>query len=431
MSKMKITAGGDALMVKTFPKEYTGLDEIREFLTDGDFSLVNIETIISDYDCFPSAYSGGTWVNARPEVLKDILKYGFNICGASNNHSMDYSYDGLRSTIRNFKENNVAYCGIGESLEEAGKPAVKTDAKGNKLAVISVSATFDNASRAGYSCDDLPSRPGQNFLRHSTVYQVTPAQLKVLKEIEEKTYMNGHRNACVKMGFYQDDGNFYFGGLKFIEGETEKKITKCNSDDLKRICDTIKKAKEENDAVIVMYHHHEILRDLYTEPDEFSIEFCHACIDAGASAIIGGGTHQIQPVEIYKDCPVFYSLGDFAFQNNSVEILPPDFKIQYGLTPKDSTIDAINARSLNGKRGLTTDIANYLTFLPEIEITEGKVSDIGMLPLELGFFKNEELKGYPFKADKETSEKICSHLNEISKNFGTELFYDGKLIKIK
>lgn len=36
-------------------------------------------------------------------------------------------------------------------------------------------------------------------------------------------------------------------------------------------------------------------------------------IDAGAKAVIGHHPHIIQGVEVYKDCPIFYSLGNFYF----------------------------------------------------------------------------------------------------------------------
>jgi poly-gamma-glutamate synthesis protein (capsule biosynthesis protein) len=38
-----------------------------------------------------------------------------------------------------------------------------------------------------------------------------------------------------------------------------------------------------------------------------------AIIDLGADAVIGHHSHQIQPVEAYKDRPIVYSLGNFAF----------------------------------------------------------------------------------------------------------------------
>lgn len=37
-------------------------------------------------------------------------------------------------------------------------------------------------------------------------------------------------------------------------------------------------------------------------------------IDAGADAVIGGHPHQVQDTDVYKDKPIFYSLGNFVFE---------------------------------------------------------------------------------------------------------------------
>ena len=39
----------------------------------------------------------------------------------------------------------------------------------------------------------------------------------------------------------------------------------------------------------------------------------HALIDAGADAIVGHHPHVVQDIDIYKDAPIFYSLGNFIF----------------------------------------------------------------------------------------------------------------------
>lgn len=430
MAKMKITAAGDALMVKRFPENYTGLCGVREAITRGEFSLVNIETLFSEFDCFPSSYSGGTWVNARPDVLGDILGYGFNICGASNNHSMDYSYGGLFSTIETFRKYRVPYCGIGKSLEAASEPATLENESG-KLAVIAICSTFNDAARAGATAEDLPPRPGLNFLRHSKIYQVTAEHMKALREIADATAMNGQRELNVKTGFVVDDGTYHFGALRFVEGVEEKIITHPNKADVERTCESIRRAKETHDAVIVMLHCHEIRGGSFTEQADFAVEFAHACIDAGASAIIGGGTHQLKPVEIYKDKPIFHSLGDFAFQNGSVEILPPDFKEQYKVPINATAEEALNARSQGGKVGLHTDIANYLSVIPYFEIEDGKVSNIRLTPIELGFEMDDEIKGLPHIADKESAAKILSQLRKISEEYGTVFEKDGGEIIVR
>lgn len=42
----------------------------------------------------------------------------------------------------------------------------------------------------------------------------------------------------------------------------------------------------------------------------------HAFIDAGADAVIGTHPHVIEPMELYEGKPIFYSLGNFMFDQN-------------------------------------------------------------------------------------------------------------------
>lgn len=49
------------------------------------------------------------------------------------------------------------------------------------------------------------------------------------------------------------------------------------------------------------------------EPTKFQKDFAHAACDAGASVVIGHHPHWMQPVEYYGNCIIFYSLGNFVF----------------------------------------------------------------------------------------------------------------------
>ncbi len=49
------------------------------------------------------------------------------------------------------------------------------------------------------------------------------------------------------------------------------------------------------------------------DPTKFQKDFAHAAIDAGASAVIGTHPHVIEPVEYYGNGVIFYSLGNFVF----------------------------------------------------------------------------------------------------------------------
>lgn len=50
-----------------------------------------------------------------------------------------------------------------------------------------------------------------------------------------------------------------------------------------------------------------------TQPTDRQRRIAHAFIDAGADAIIGHHPHVVEPMEIYKNTPILYSLGNVLF----------------------------------------------------------------------------------------------------------------------
>ena len=56
---------------------------------------------------------------------------------------MDYSYEGLASTISELKKKDVAYAGAGKNLYEASRPAI-LDTTAGQIAVIDICSTFEN-----------------------------------------------------------------------------------------------------------------------------------------------------------------------------------------------------------------------------------------------------------------------------------------------
>ncbi len=49
------------------------------------------------------------------------------------------------------------------------------------------------------------------------------------------------------------------------------------------------------------------------EPSAEDRAKAHFAVDCGADAIIGHHPHIVQPFEVYRSCPIFYSVGNFAF----------------------------------------------------------------------------------------------------------------------
>ena len=64
-------------------------------------------------------------------------------------------------------------------------------------------------------------------------------------------------------------------------------------------------------------------------PADALVTFARAAIDAGADAFYGHGPHVLRGIEIYQGKPIFYSLDDFLFQNETPPFQPWDNYAQY------------------------------------------------------------------------------------------------------
>lgn len=429
---LKVTVTGDSLFVADFPKEYDAeLKEITDYIANGDVRITNLETNISEYGDYASAFSGGTWINVEPEDFHHLTRYNFNYYGTANNHTMDYSYHGLLSTIAELDKRNLAHSGSGKSIEEASAPAI-LDIDGKKVGIIALTTEFNMASKAGFATPRLKARPGVNYLGYDTYYSATEEDVKALKAIADKTYMNAYRDMCIATGFALPDpeGIYVFGTQKFCT-DGSKKRTECNAKDKARIMADIKKAKETCDYVFVLIHCHTIGEYKHEQVPVFFEELSRACIDAGANGIFGGGTHQIRPIEVYKDCPIIYSLGDFIYQGMRVKELPADFLNAYGCPSTATAYEGLMARSQGGKIGLQAKESSFLTLVPNLEFEDGKMTKMELLPVTLGFKREGDMNGLPYIAKGEEAQKIYNIVKELSEPYGTHLeLVDGVIRRV-
>ena len=420
-SALTITAGGDAFMVQGFPKGFELDRKMTAWIASGDVRLVNFETVVNDGTSRPAAWSGGTWSSMDPAVLPDFLAFGFNGCGCANNHSLDFGLDSLFKTMKAFEAAKMPYAGIGNDLQEATKAAFVETPNG-RVAFLSVSAEFHPDAMAGWKTSRSPGRPGLNGLRWKPTFLVTEQQLAWVKEIASETGINGNRELNIRTGFEAPDapGTVQMGKLAFKVAEKPGRTSACNANDLKRLTDAIAAAKKAADAVVVLAHSHTMRFKNVEEPAAYFVEFCHAAVSAGADAVIGGGTHQLKGVELFAGKPIFYSLGDFVFQNNVVPLVPPDFCEQYKVPLDSDAPTAFAARSQGGKVGLHAFRENYLSVLPRIRCEDGRVTRVELFPIELHWRHDWSVNGLPRAADAEAAEVILAALRRTSAEFGTK-----------
>lgn len=80
--------------------------------------------------------------------------------------------------------------------------------------------------------------------------------------------------------------------------------------DMEKMQSAVTKARSEADVVIVSMH---AGTEYKTSSGSFQQNFAHGAIDAGADVVIGHHPHVVQNSEIYKGKYIFYSLGNFVF----------------------------------------------------------------------------------------------------------------------
>ncbi|PIP24551.1 MAG: hypothetical protein COX35_00035 [Candidatus Nealsonbacteria bacterium CG23_combo_of_CG06-09_8_20_14_all_37_18] len=93
-------------------------------------------------------------------------------------------------------------------------------------------------------------------------------------------------------------------------------IALVNQENLSLAKQQIKEAKKQVDILIVSLHSGE---EYQKEPTQFQIEFSEMAIDAGANLTVGHHSHIVQPNEKYGNGYIFYSLGNFIFDQDFSE----------------------------------------------------------------------------------------------------------------
>lgn len=182
----------------------------------------------------------------------------------------------------------------------------------------------------------------KNFLMENRINVVSLGNNHILNFGEsgaEETVDFLKENKIEYFGSPLDDKNVYIE--KKINGS---KIALVNYNqfyklDAGNISAKIKEAKTKNDFVIVYAHWG---NEYELTPSENQKNIAHNFIDSGADLIIGSHPHVVQPIEIYKNKAIFYSLGNFVFDQYFSEDVKNELivtaslnknKIEFVLTP--------------------------------------------------------------------------------------------------
>jgi poly-gamma-glutamate synthesis protein (capsule biosynthesis protein) len=413
---------GDSIITRRLSvyKEPSYLKMI-DLIRGADLAFTNLEMLFHDYEPYAMNQSGGTYMRGDPALAKELVWAGFDMVARANNHTGDYGAEGMRLTTKYVSAAGLVQAGVGESLVEAREPKFLETAKA-RVALISVASTFPDHSRAGAARNGVRGRPGLNPLRFSTTYVTTAEGLEKLRAAMADAGLGrgGGGRGGGRQGAPQSLNVF---GTRVVVGDAPGVRTTPNEEDLTEIAASVRAAARMADYTIVTIHAHEGNRNRLL-PAEFLVTFARATIDAGADVFVGHGPHVLRGIEIYKGKPILYSLGDFIFQNDTLDRLPAENFETYNLGPEASVADFNDHRyGADESRGFPADPLIWEAVIAMPRFTGKQLVELQLHPISLGFKKPRTERGRPMPADAELGKKIIDDLIKLSEPYGTRIQY--------
>jgi len=429
-SDVHIVLSGDSIVnqrltVYTDPAT-TGLYEI---IQHSDAAFTNFETLVHNYAYPAAAESGGAYMSSPSFVPGELKSVGFNVVSTANNHAYDYGEQGLLSTLRALDEAGLAHAGTGANLALARTPAYVETAKG-RVALVAVASTFTNGSLAGEQRPDLIGRPGVAPLRFTTTYTVDQDLFQSLLKVSALAGRGGGGGDSEgggerPRGAGGQRTSVRIGGLQFQVGDEPGVHTQLNKSDLEGLVASVRNAHRQADWVIVSSHTHEGGRGP-GEPPEFLVEAAHAAIDAGADIFVSHGPHVLRGIEIYKGKPIFYSLGDFIFQNETMLYQPAESYDSLRLPDSDTVADFFDTRTASDTRGFPLNKDVWESAIAEVSFhPDHTLNKIVLTPISLGYKEPRSQRGRPRLATPDQSKLTIDQLTKFSAAYGTNIVFNN------
>lgn len=237
-------------------------------LQSADIRILNLEGALfppSNDINRPDIPHKNFWRHSEPRNIMAYTHADITAVGVANN--VAYPPEALLQSLKILDSAGINYAGGGQNLMEAWKPLIM-EKNGVKIGFMQFTTLFWPENHAA---DE--KNPGVAAIKVETKYQ--PA-----KTITDKP------------------------------GEVPVIVTNPDKKDLKRLEQVIGNIKQQIDFVIASFHW-----GISGKAEIVGYEqvLAHHAIDAGADFIMGHGNHLVQAVEEYRGKPIFYGLGNSAF----------------------------------------------------------------------------------------------------------------------
>jgi poly-gamma-glutamate capsule biosynthesis protein CapA/YwtB (metallophosphatase superfamily) len=411
---------------------------LRDLFRGCDAGFVNLESVVRRPDEGTPGVTRGTYMTTPPELLSDLSWLGVSMVSTANNHAYDYGEGGVLATLRHLEEAGIMFAGSGQNLAEARRPGY-LDTRAGRVALIATTATYRPWNAASPQRPDMRGRPGINPLNSSTTYSVDEATFRALQAMSEGLGFEQTRKRN-RTHFYSDaeapedaGGELQLFGERVVKGKNFGATASASPEDIEDNLRWIKEARRQADWVLVSFHSHQFAHKSVAsaatkidlkEPADFVPAFARAAIDAGADIFVGHGSHTPLGIEIYKGKPIFYSVGNFIFQNESVRSFPAEAYARFGLGHDATPTDFLDARTGGGTKGHIAHEGFWENIAVTCEFRGGKAAEIRVHPIEQGFGASLGQRGRPMLATGAIADRVIARVAELSKTYGVEVRND-------
>jgi hypothetical protein len=214
----------------------------------------------------------------------------------------------------------------------------------------------------------------------------------------------------------------YLFGTWYRIGDKPGFSYKMNPLDEREILQSIRSGKQNCDFLIVMIHAHQ-------EPGaDFITQISHEAIDAGADEWVGTGPHRMLGIEIYKNRPIFHSLGDLFFEINlAVQPSSQEERESYG--PEIAAMDDASFAA-NFWDHMTREPI-YDSAIVVSRFDHNQLSELRIYPIDLGWERRRADRGSPRITPPELAQKFLQQQQKDSEAYGTKVSIEGNVGVVK
>lgn len=432
-----LAAVGDLTMLRPIGKlDDPGLQAALKIIREADFGFANFESNISDPPRYEGPLLGFMGIK---EVAPDIRAWGISLVNKANNHGFDSGPEGMLATMRLLEDAQVQYTGVGRNLTEARSARFVETPKG-RVGAVGMNSVISSATPYAAASDSwgnyTPARPGQNTLRLDVAVNATQPQVDTLREIQRSLYVLDAEVTTPARRPPEFPDRVTIGNTTFKVGApVGSKSYTIDAEDLRQQLRSIRGGKLYADFLITTIHAHQGKWIAEHYPEETSapnylIELARKSIDSGADAFIGHGPHALRGIEIYKGRPIFYGLGQFVRQSDWRLPNRADYDA-FGTTAETTALSSAELGLLRTAGPGYRHRAMYQGVIAVSHFNAGRLQEIRLYPLDLGFDRPLSKVGYPVLARGALAQSVLGHLQRVSKPFGTEIEIRGDIGTIR